>query len=167
MVRLNDIIHYLNLIHINLLFHSLFSYCHIILKLISLKYDNIMIKLTIQYIWFDLLLQYSSYLLSSVWRLKVMGLSDSVLSCLPFIAGSLYLIDPLSVCIYSRTDSQIYACTEEVCCSCVALRHSIICIALLLSSRHRDTVSDSEDREVACDDKSQWEFKLSEIDLSK
>ncbi len=49
-----------------------------------------------------------SYLLSSVLRLKVMGLSDSVLSCLPFIAGLLYLIDPL--CVYTCTHTYTYAC---------------------------------------------------------
>lgn len=39
-----------------------------------------------------------------------MGLSESVLSCLPFIAGQLYLADPLPACIYMRTHTRTHTC---------------------------------------------------------
>lgn len=71
------------------------------------EYVNVFIiifPLIFHFIW-TLLVACSSYicLLCSVLRLKVMGLSESVLSCLPFIARRLYLVDPLSACIYMYT----------------------------------------------------------------
>lgn len=50
------------------------------------------------------------HLLGGVSGLTVMGLSDSVLSCLLFIAGWCYLLDPLCVCmcVYAHIYTHIH-----------------------------------------------------------
>lgn len=74
----------------------------------------------------------------SLLRLKVMGLSYSVLCCLLFIAGLCYLIDPLLV--YASTHTQTARTGRPTaavhCCSCVFYYHLykfIICNDLYLS----------------------------------
>lgn len=83
------------------------------------------------------------HLLGGVSGLTVMGLSDSVLSCLLFIAGWCYLLDPLCVCVRAHIHSHTHKhtrlgmrCSCSSACVCVAFGGFIICPALLLSSRH-------------------------------
>lgn len=68
-----------------------------------------------------------------------MGLSDSVLFCLLFIAGLLYLLDPLCVCMHIHSCLHLHACSVKCATEvCVALSQSIIIITVLVSTRHAD-----------------------------
>lgn len=110
-----------------------------------------------------------SHLLGGVPRLTVMGLSDSVLSCLLFIAGLLYLLDPLSVYTYAHTNTYAF----------VYLRAEGSLQRLCVAARGLESVSNLYDSVVemqtrrylmqetlkrVCDDKSHRESKLTETE---
>ena len=109
-------------------------------------YDNvffIIFTLTLQlhihtFLSTSILLQlYLSCFLSNMLGLKEMGLSESVLSCLPFIAGLPYLVDPLWVCVYMYTYT--YTCmptAESLMLLYMAFSQFIIGNAFLSDSRH-------------------------------
>lgn len=74
-----------------------------------------------------------------------MGLSDSVLSCLLFIAGLLYLLDPLFVCMHKHACLHLHVCFGKCATkACVALSQFLITITgPLLSTTHADIGSRS------------------------
>lgn len=90
-----------------------------------------------------------------------MGLSDSVLSCLPFIAGLLYLIDPLRVCIYvhAHTHICVRACRRKYAAVVCGLEpvYNLYCIVVELQTQRYLIQATGK---AVCDDKSQWESKL-------
>lgn len=74
-----------------------------------------------------------SCLLGSGLRLKATGLSDSVLSRLPFIAGMLYLADPLYGRVHSHTCTYTYKNTGgRLLLLCLAWSHFIISAAFVV-----------------------------------
>lgn len=78
-----------------------------------------------------------------------MGLSDSVLSRLLFIAGLLYLLDPLFACMHIHTCLHLHVCFGECATkACEALSQFIITITVFLSTRHADIGSRSRGREL-------------------
>lgn len=94
-----------------------------------------------------------------------MGLSDSVLSCLLFIAGLLYLLDPLSVYTHAHTYTYAYVYLRaegSLQRLCVALRGlesvSNLYDSVLEMQTRRNLIQETLKR--VCDDKSQWESKL-------
>lgn len=76
-----------------------------------------------------------SHLLGGVLRLRATGLSYSGLSCLLFIAGLLYLLDPVFVCMHIHTCLHLHVCFGKCATTvCVALIKFIITITVLLST---------------------------------